>query len=60
MQLVQKINLVLAANQVGSATADTIATAVGSMPAGTDATRLTRIHAALTLLMAAPEYLAQK
>lgn len=60
VKLVQAINLVLAANQVGSATAGTIANAVASLPAGNDSARLTRIHAALTLLMAAPEYLAQK
>ena len=58
--LVAEIGLVLAAGQVGSATASTIATAVATLPGGSDALRLKRIYAALTLVIAAPEYVVLK
>jgi hypothetical protein len=58
--LVAEINLVLCANQIGAATATTIATAVASMPGGGDANRLRRIYASLTLAFAAPEYVVLK
>ncbi len=58
--LLAELNLVLAANQLGAATVSTLATAVGTMASGTDATRRARINAALVLVMAAPEYIVQK
>ncbi len=58
--LIAEINLVLAANQLGAATAATLAAAVQTLPAGTDALRRTRINAALVLVLAAPEYIVQK
>ena len=58
--LLAEINLVLAAGQIGGATAATIAGAVATMPGGTDALRLKRIYAALTLVVAAPEFVVLK
>ncbi|MDP9095722.1 MAG: DUF1800 domain-containing protein [Pseudomonadota bacterium] len=58
--LMAEINLVLVADQLSPATASTIATAVATLPTGTDALRLKRIYAALTLTVAAPEYVVLK
>jgi uncharacterized protein (DUF1800 family) len=58
--LLAEINLLLAANQLGSATLSTVVAATASMPSGTDAARNNRIYAALTLVLAAPEFLVQK
>ena len=58
--LVAEINLVLAAGQLGDATATTIATAVATLAGGTDALRAKRIYAALTLTVAAPDYVVLK
>jgi hypothetical protein len=58
--LVAEIDLVLVANQLSAATASTIATAVATLPTGTDALRLKRIYAALTLTVAAPEFVVLK
>ncbi|HEY4956389.1 MAG TPA: DUF1800 family protein [Caldimonas sp.] len=58
--LVAEINLVLAANQLSTATATTIAAAVATLPAGTDPLRLKRIYASLTLVVAAPEFVVLK
>ncbi len=58
--LMTEINLVLAAGQLSAATATTIATAVATLPGGTDALRLKRIYAALTLAVAAPEFVVLK
>ena len=58
--LMAEINLVLAAGQIGTATAATIASAVGTMPGGTDALRRNRIYATLTLVVAAPEFVVLK
>ena len=58
--LLAEINLVLAAARLSSATLTPLAIAVQSMPGGTDATRRNRIYAALVLVLAAPEFLAQK
>ena len=46
--------------QVSAATLGQIQSAIASMPSGTDASRLNRVYAALTLVMAAPEYIIQK
>jgi hypothetical protein len=58
--LLAEINLLLAANQLSSATLATVVTAIASMPSGTDTARNNRIYAALTLVLAAPEFLVQK
>jgi uncharacterized protein (DUF1800 family) len=58
--LAAEINLVLAAGQLGAATLATIAGAVASLPGGTDALRLKRIYASLTLVVAAPEFVVLK
>ncbi|MES2160982.1 MAG: DUF1800 domain-containing protein [Pseudomonadota bacterium] len=59
-QLVDEINLVLAAGQLGSASVGLIRGAIDTMSAKTDAALHNRIYAALTLVMAAPEYLVQQ
>ncbi|HVY08141.1 MAG TPA: DUF1800 domain-containing protein [Burkholderiales bacterium] len=58
--LVAEINLVLAANQLSASTTAALATALQSIPGGTDPNRLKRIHAALVLVLAAPEFIVQK
>jgi len=58
--LVAEVNLVLAANQLGAATATTIASAVATIASGSDPNRLKRIYAALTLVLAAPEFVVLK
>ncbi len=58
--LVDEINLLLAAGQLGSASLGVITTALNAMPAGTEGARRNRVLAALTLVLAAPEFLVQK
>ena len=58
--LLAELNLVLAAGRLGSATLGPLVTAVQSMTGGTDAARRNRVYAALVLVLAAPEFLAQK
>ena len=58
--LLTEINLVLAANQLSVATTTALASALQSMPAGTDTSRRNRINAALVLVLAAPEFIVQK
>ena len=58
--LVDELNLVLAAGQLGTDTVSLIKGALDSMAAGTDAARLNRIYAALVMVMAAPEFIVQK
>jgi len=58
--LAAEINLVLAAGQLGVATLSTIATAVATLPGGSDPNRLKRIYASLTLAVAAPEFVVLK
>jgi uncharacterized protein (DUF1800 family) len=58
--LIDELNLLLAAGQLSSATLATIKGGLDAMPSGTDAARLNRIYAALTLVLAAPEFLVQK
>jgi hypothetical protein len=58
--LINEINLVLAANQLSAATTTSLATAVATMPSGTDTLRRNRINAALVLVLAAPEFIVQK
>ena len=58
--MVGEINVVLASGQLSAATAASISTAVASMPGGTAALQLKRIYAALTLVVAAPEFVVLK
>jgi uncharacterized protein (DUF1800 family) len=58
--LLAEINLVIAANQVSSATLTTLKTALDSISVTTDTGKLNRIYAAITLVMASPEYIVQK
>ena len=58
--LLAEINLVLAANQLSAATSAALASAVQTMPAGTDTARRNRVNAALLLVLAAPEFIVQK
>ena len=58
--LVDELNLVLAANQLSSATCATLAAAVQTMASGTDTARRARINASLVLVLAAPEFIVQK
>ncbi len=55
--LLDELNLVLAANQLSAATLAKMKTALDSIAADTTAGLNNRIRAALTLVMAAPEYL---
>ena len=58
--LIDEINLVLAAGQLGSDSIALLRNAIAAMPAGTDAARNNRIYAALTLTLAAPAFVVQK
>jgi uncharacterized protein (DUF1800 family) len=58
--LVAEIDLLLAAGQLGDATRKTISDAVGTITTGTDAKRLSRIYAAVVLVLGAPEFLVLK
>jgi hypothetical protein len=58
--LLAELNLVLAANQLGAATLAALATAIATMPSGTDAAHRNRVYAALLLVLAAPAYIVQK
>ncbi len=58
--LVAQTHLLFAAGALSPATVTIITNAVASMSAGTDAQRRNRVHAAMLLTMAAPEYLVQQ
>ncbi len=58
--LLAEINLVLAAGQVPSARLTTMKTALDTISVSTDTGKNNRVYAALTLMLAAPEYIAQK
>ncbi|MEB0137788.1 MULTISPECIES: DUF1800 domain-containing protein [unclassified Undibacterium] len=58
--LLAEINLVLAAGQLSAATLAALVTAVSTLASGTDAKRSNRIYAALTLVLAAPEFIVLK
>jgi uncharacterized protein (DUF1800 family) len=58
--LLAEINLVLAAGQLSAATLATLKTALDSIAISTSTGQLNRIYAAITLVMAAPEYIIQK
>jgi len=58
--LLDEINLVIAAGQISRPTLITLTIAINTIPVTTDAGKLNRVYAALTLVMASPEYIVQK
>ncbi|MBI3730531.1 MAG: DUF1800 domain-containing protein [Burkholderiales bacterium] len=58
--LLDEINLVLAAGQLSATTLADLSSAVDGMPKGNDIRRKQRIYAALTLVLAAPEFIVLK
>lgn len=58
--LLDELNLVLAAGQIPATTISTLQGALQTIAATTDAGRLNRVHAALVLVLAAPEYVTLK
>jgi len=58
--LLAELNVVLAAGQVSAASLSSMQAALDSMPAGTDTAHNNRIYAALTMVLAAPEFLVLK
>ena len=58
--LLAELNVLLAAGQLSTATLATLKTALDSINTSTTAGQNNRLYAALTLVMAAPEYIAQK
>lgn len=58
--LVAELQLVLAAGQLSAATVATLASVLGAMPGKTTAELQNRVYAALTLVLASPEYIVQK
>ncbi|PWF48393.1 DUF1800 domain-containing protein [Massilia glaciei] len=58
--LLDEINLVLAAGALSASTVGQMVAALDTMLCGTDAFRLNRIHAALVMVLAAPEFIVQK
>ncbi len=58
--LLDEINLVLAAGQISRPTLITLTVALDTISATTDAGKLNRVYAALTLVLASPEYIVQK
>ena len=58
--LLAEINQVVASGQISSATLGLMQTALDTISVTTDAGKLNRIYAALTLVIASPEYITQK
>ncbi len=58
--LLDELNVVLAAGQLSPATLSMLKTAIDGMPSGSESARLNRIYAALTLVLAAPEFIILK
>ena len=58
--LLAELNVLLAAGQLSSATLTALKTALDTIAVATPTGQTNRINAAITLVMAAPEYLAQK
>jgi hypothetical protein len=58
--LLDEINLVVAAGQISRSTLITFTDAINTIPLTTTAGNLNRVYAALTLVMASPEYIVQK
>lgn len=58
--LMNTINFVMTGNQLSATTLTNLSSAIATMPFGDDAKRKNRIYAALTLVMASPEFIVQK
>ncbi len=58
--LVAELQLVLAAGQLSAGTVATLTALLGGMPGKTTAELQNRVYAALTLVLASPEYIVQK
>ena len=58
--LLYEINQVLAGSQLSAATLSTLQAAIDTISISTSAGQLNRIHAALTLVLASPEYIVQR
>lgn len=58
--LLAELNLVLAANQISTATIASMQTALDTISVATNAGIMSRIYAAILLVMASPEYLVQR
>ncbi|SNS92969.1 Uncharacterized conserved protein, DUF1800 family [Noviherbaspirillum humi] len=58
--LLDELNIVLAAGRIEAGTLAMLSSAVDAMPRGSDSTRKNRIHAALVLVLAAPDFIVQK
>jgi hypothetical protein len=56
-QLVARLNLLLAANQLSSSAISSITNALNAMSGSTNSAKLNQIYAAIFLVMASPEYL---
>jgi len=56
-QLVARLNLLLAANQLSASTISTITNAISTMSSSNNTAKLNQIYAAIFLVMASPEYL---
>ncbi len=58
--LLDEINLVLAAGELSAGTLTTLKAAIDTISADNDTGKLNRVYAALTLVLASPEYIVQK
>jgi hypothetical protein len=58
--LVDRLNLILCANQLGNTQCEIIIDGLNSMKSGSDAARKKRVQAAIFMVMACPQYLVQK
>ena len=58
--LVDRLNLLLCAGQLGSDARQQIVDAVAAMPATKDTEKINRVYAAVMLVMASPDYLVQR
>lgn len=58
--LLDELNLLLAGGAFSAGTLATMRAALDSMPSGKDRARKNRIYAALTMVLAAPEFIVQK
>ena len=58
--LLSEVNVLLAAGQLSAATLANLKTALDTISVSSAAGQANRIHAAITLVLAAPEYVTQK
>jgi uncharacterized protein (DUF1800 family) len=59
-QLIARLNLLLTANQLSSTTINSLTGAINAMPVTTAANLLSRVQAAVYLVMASPDYLVSR